>query len=540
VIFYAYNQPMFFRAKKSGTKDKPTHYLQIVESYRDGTSVRQRVIATVGRLDHLKASGQIDGLVKSLARFSETLRVISAARDPKITTCKAKSWGPALVFDRLWEQQKLPDLIRSLASGRKFHFDIERAVFALSLQRLCEPGSDLQGSQWLQTVECPGFNQLELQHLYRTNGFLHDIRDDLEEQLYVRDLNLFNQQLDLIFLDTTSTYVYRDEETQYRKRGYSRDRRGDLPQFVLCVAVNAQGWPVAWEVFPGNTADIDAFEQVIAKLRERFRIGQVIVVADRGMISQRSIQVLTDHEEAPFDYILGCRMRKQKEISEEVLSLGGRYQEVAPNLMVKEILIRDRRYIVCRNPEEAQKDAAARDAILSKLEDLISRKGAKAMVGNKGYARFLKVRKGGVTIDQEAVEADQRFDGKFVLRTNTHLPASEVAKTYKGLWRVERTFRKEKSTLEVRPIFHHRDDTSIGHIVASFMALRLEVDLQARLEKKGIKTSWPDLMRNLSQLQAVRMNLDGSDYLIRTDFEGNAYQAFKAAGVQPPSRVTRL
>lgn len=164
----------------------------------------------------------------------------------------------------------------------------------------------------------------------------------------------------------------------------------------------------------------------------------------------------------------------------------------------------------------------------------------KAVIGNKGYARFLKVRKGGLTINQEAVEADQRLDGKFVLMTNTDLPASEVAKTYKGLWRVERTFRKEKSTFEVRPIYHHRDDTSIGHIVASFLALRLEVDLQARLDKKDVDTSWPDLMRDLNQLQAIRMTLDGNKYLIRTDFEGHAYQAFKAAGVQPPSRVTRL
>ena len=531
---------MFFRAKKSGSKNTPLHYLQVVESYRDGTSVRQRVIATLGRLNQLKASGQIDGLVQSLARFSETLRVISASRDPKISSCKAKSWGPALVFDRLWNQQGLGDLIASLSSPRKFHFDLERAVFALALQRLCEPGSDLQGSQWLQGVECPGFDSLELQHLYRANGFLHEIREALEEELYFRDLNLFNQQLDVIFLDTTSTYVYRDEETAYRKRGYSRDRRGDLPQFVLCVAVNAEGWPVAWEVFPGNTADIEAFEQVIGKLRERFRIGRVIVVADRGMISKRSIQFLTEHEEAPLDYILGCRMRRHKEVSEEVLSWGGRYQEVAPNLMVKDVRLRDRRYIVCLNPEEAAKDAASREAILAKLEALLSHKGPKAVVSNKGYARFLKVRKGGVSINQQAVEADQRFDGKFVLTTNTDLPASEVAKTYKGLWRVERTFREEKSTLEVRPIYHHRDDTCIGHIVASFLALRLEVDLQARLERKGIETSWPDLMRDLKAFQAVRMTLDGNAYLVRTDFEGNAFDAFKASGVRPPSRVTKL
>jgi hypothetical protein len=540
LIGIIYYEAMFFRAKKSGSKDHPHEYLQIVESYRDGSSVRQRVIATLGRLDQLKASGQIDGLMQSLARFSDTLKVISAAREPKITNCKAKVWGTPLVFNRLWEQQRTPEVISALSEDRRFRFEIERACFALSLQRLCEPGSDLQGSQWVHTVECPGFDQLELQHFYRCTGFLHDIRYDLERELYFQDLNLFNQQLDLLFLDTTSTYVYRDEESEYCKRGYSRDHRGDLPQFVLCVAVNAQGWPVAWEVFPGNTADIEAFERVITKLRERFRIGRVIVVADRGMISKRAIKLLTEHEECPLQYVLGCRMRRQKEVGEEVLCRAGRYQEVAPNLLVKEVRIDDRRYVVCLNPEEAQKDAVSREAILSKLEEIINQRGAKAVVGNRGYARFLKVRKGGVTINQEAVEADQRFDGKFVLTTNTDLPASEVAKTYKGLWRVERTFRKEKSTLEVRPIYHHCDETSIGHIVASFLALRLEVDLQARLEHRGVKTSWPDLMRDLSRLQAVRMDLDGNSYLVRTDFEGNAYQAFKAAGVQPPSRVTRV
>lgn len=537
ILYYC---PIFFRAKKSGAKNNPHQYLQIVESFRDGRSVRQRVIATLGRLDHLKASGQVDGLVKSLARFSETLRVISASQNPKVAACKAKTWGPALVFDRLWQQQGLPEIIGSLGQERKFLFDLERAVFALALQRLCEPGSDLQGSHWLQTVECPGMDQIQLQHLYRATGFLHDVRYELEQELFFRDLNLFNQQLDLIFLDTTSTYVYRDEESEYRKRGYSRDRRPDLPQFVLCVAVNAEGWPVAWEVFPGNTADIEAFEQVIDKLRERFRIGRVTVVADRGMISKRAIDLLTQDEDAPFDYILGCRMRRQKEITEEVLSWGGRYQEVDANLRVKEVRLRDRRYVVCLNPEEARKDAAKREAILTRLEQILSEKGPKALVGNKGYARFLKVRKAGVSINQQAVEADQRLDGKFVLRTSTDLPAAEVATTYKGLWRVERTFRKEKSTLEVRPIYHQRDDTSIGHIVASFLALRLEVDLQARLEQKGIHCSWPELMRDLSQFQAVRMSLDGHHYLIRTDFEGNAYQAFKAAGVRPPSRVTRL
>jgi len=528
---------MFVRIKKSGSKNAPHEYLQIVESFRDGKSVRQRVIATLGRLDQLKASGNIDGLVKSLARFSDTLRVLSTAKNPKVSTCKARQWGPALIFDKLWHAQGLPNIIDRFASERRFQFDIERAIFAMALQRLCHPGSDLQGSHWLQTVECHGFESLDLQHLYRSTGFLFDIRADLEKELFLRDRDLFNQKLDLLFLDTTSTYVYRDTESPFRKRGFSKDRRADLPQFILCMAVNTDGWPVAWDIFPGNTADMNAFRQIVTKLRERFQIGKVVIVADRGMMSAKTIGLLTEDPDTAFDYILGCLMRRQKEVKEQVLSTAGRYQQVAANLQVKEVKISDRRYVVCKNPEEAKKDAAAREAILAKLEQTLSTKGQKAVVGNKGFARFLKIRKGSVRIDPKAVEADRRFDGKYVLRTNTDLPTAQVAQSYKSLWRVERTFREEKSTLEVRPIFHHRDDTSIGHIVASFLALRLEVDLQRRLDERNIEASWSDLMRDLKQLQAVRMNLDGKSYLIRTDFEGIAYQAFKASGVQPPKRV---
>jgi transposase len=195
---------------------------------------------------------------------------------------------------------------------------------------------------------------------------------------------------------------------------------------------------------------------------------------------------------------------------------------------------------VCLNEEEAVKDRAAREVILERLQERIDKQGAKSLVGNKGYARFLKMQRGSVQIDQEAVQADARYDGKFVLRTNTDLAADEVAKTYKSLWRVERTFREQKSTLQVRPLFHHRDDTSIGHIVASFLALRLEVDLQRRLEGKAIAVSWPTLMQDLKQVQAVHVALDGRSYLLRTDLRGTATHAFTAAGLRPPSPVTLL
>jgi len=529
---------MFVRVKRSVQDGREYRYLQIVQSVRQGPDVRQKVIANLGRAEELLAGDGLDSLIRGLVRFSHRLRVITAGEKAGVDSCRSRSWGPALVFGRLWEKQGLPELLGKLGAGRQFQFEVERVSFALALQRLCEPGSDLAGSEWVKTVEAPGFGEIELHQMYRTVGWLFEQRQELERELFFQDRDLFNRELDLVFLDTTSTYVYRDEETDYAKRGYSRDHRPDLPQLVLCVAVDRLGWPIAWEVFPGNTADARAFEKTIAKFRERFRIGRVSVVADRGMISKSAIKLLTEDKDSPYDYILGCRLRKDKEVGEEVLSRGGRYQEVAANLKVKEVVVEGRRYVVCRNEEEAIKDAAARESIVARLREKLERGQQKSLVGNLGFRRFLKGAKDSWQIDEAAVKNDSRFDGVFVLRTNLDLPAAEIAQTYKGLWRVERTFREEKSTLQVRPLYHHQDDTRIGHIVASFLALRLEVDLQRRLEEKGIEAPWPNLMRDLAQVQAVHLDLEGRSYMIRTDLEGYAFNGFQAAGVRVPNRVT--
>ncbi len=527
------------RVKRSGSGPHAREYLQIVESRREHGHVRQRVIATLGRRDQLVADGTLDQLLQSLAGFSERLRVVERVRTEGLEAVAARAWGPVLVFGRLWEMQGLPEVLRARARGRRFEFDVERACFALALQRLCAPGSDRHGAAWLRTAECPGFETLELQHLSRTVGWLAEVRAELEIDLFWRDRDLFSQTLDLVFIDTTSTYIYRTDETPLRRRGYSRDRRPDLPQVVLCVAVDPQGWPVAWDILPGSTGDIPAFVALLARLRERFRLGRVIVVTDRGMVSAETLALLEGHPTAPFDFIVGCKLRKQKEVSEEVLARAGRHRPVADNLEVKEVVVDDRRYIVCRNPVEARKDAAARERIVAKLEAALTH-GPKAVLGNRGFARFVRVQRGAVSLDRAAIARDARLDGKFVLRTNTALDPADVARAYKSLWRVERTFRETKSTLEVRPVFHHRDDTTIGHIVGCFLALRLEVDLQRRLDERGVDVAWPDLMRDLGEVQAVELTLDGQHYRLRTELRGSAFEAFAAAGVRPPSLVTPL
>jgi hypothetical protein len=495
-------------------------------------------VANLGRKDELIASGRLDDIIRSITAFSQELRVSERSAGPVPDGRAARSWGPALVFRRLWEEQGLPEILRKLAAGRRFRFDVDRVAFALALQRLCAPGSDRQGAAWLRTVECPGFEDIELQHLYRTVAFLAEVRDDLEAELFRRDHDGATE-VNVMFMDTTSTYIYRSEPTELRKRGYSRDRMPDYVQVVLCVAVDADGFPVAWEILPGNTADKNALVSLLEKMRGRFKVRHCVVVGDRGMIGAETIALLEGHDEAPFDYILGCRMRAQNEVREEVLGRAGRYHHVEENLDVKEVLVEGARYVVCRNPIEARKDAEDRAAIVAKLEEALGQ-GPKGLIGNKGYARFLRGAKGAWTIDEDAVAADARLDGKFVLRTNTTLETADVARAYKGLWRVERAFREEKSTLEIRPVYHHTDEGTIGHIAACFLALRLEVDLQQRLDNLATDVPWPDLMLDLAEVRAMDVAVDGRLYRTRPPLVRHAHLAFAAAGVRPPPVHTLL
>jgi hypothetical protein len=531
---------VFVRIKRNGTGADSAEYLQIVESLRENGRVRQRVVASLGRRDELVANGILDGLVTSLAKFSEKLRVVEKVRTAGVVAHETRAWGPSLVFERLWTQQGLPKVISSLARERKFSFDVERVCFALALQRLCAPGSDLFGSRWLPTVEAQGFNNIQLRHMYRTvGGFLAPHKEELERHLFFQDRDLFGQTLDVLFVDTTSTYVYAEEDSELRKHGYSRDHRGDLRQVMLCVAVDKNGWPVAWDILPGNTADPTSMRKMLGKLRKRFSIGRAVIVGDRGMASHDAlVDMLSTRDGERMDYVVGCRMR-QDHLVDEALSHPGRFRVVKGNLEVKEVKVGGQRFIVCRNPEAQARDAADREEMLERLRAQLDGGGAKALLANRGYKRFLKVKKESVVIDETAIEEDARFDGKFVLRTSTDLPADEVALTYRSLWRVERTFRETKSTLDVRPLFHRRDDACIGHIVACFLALRLEVDLQRKLDEAGVDASWSEVMLALDGVRAIDITVDEQPFLARTEIRGLAQKVFKAVGVGPPPLLTR-
>ncbi len=523
---------MFVRAKTVRSGKRTYRYLHIVENRWENGRTRQHIVGSLGRLEDLQAQGDLERVIRQLVEHCPSVQLVRAQAAGTLQVVCDKVWGPVLVFERLWEELGLKELLAQAGRRRKFGFDFERMVFAQVLQRFLEPGSDLRGSKWVRTVQAEGFETLRLAHFYRSLGPLWDRKKEIEEALYRRGLDLFNQELDLVFFDTTSTYFEGTTLRGWAKLGKSKDHRPDHLQLVIGVVLRKDGFPVCCEVWPGNTADMKTVLPIVDRLKERFRIRRVIFVCDRGMVSKENLEELTA---ARYEYIVGVKMRGLVEVRDEVLGRAGRYRVVGPNLQVKEVFVEDRRYVVCYNPEEAEKDRRDREAILEKIEKKLKAGGVKALLSNRGYKRFLKVEREAAAIDRKKVEADARYDGKFVLRTTTNLPAAEVAEAYKQLTSIERLWREMKDVLRMRPNYHWQKRKNVkGHIFTVYLALYLSALLRRKLRDAGVKAQWDEVIRDLSSLRAVTVQLAGEKYLMRSPLEGCAGKVLAAVGVKPP------
>jgi hypothetical protein len=544
---------MYFRRKTSAGRA----YLQIVESRREGDQVRQQVIATLGRFEDLRASGQLERLVRSGARFAAKAMMLSAAADDAATKIAVHRIGPALVFERLWEETGCRAVIADLAGKRGHKFTLERAVFLTVLHRLFVSGSDRAADRWREDYAIAGVEGLDLHHLYRAMAWLGEelsekeqdartlfsprcLKDVVEERLFAHRRDLFTR-LDLVFMDTTSLYFEGAGGQTLGQHGYSKDHRPDLRQMILAVLLDGDGRPVCSEMWPGNTADVTTLIPVIDRLRRRFDITRVCVVADRGMISAETIAEL---EARRLLYILGVRERTDKLVRELVLDDPAPFVPLVMTKRGKEtdyeaktVMLAGRRYIVCRNHQEAAKDAADRASIVAALERQLA-KGDKALVGNTGYRRYLKtISQDHFGIDPDKVEEDKRFDGIFVLRTNTDLNPLEAMLCYKQLWTVEQTFRTAKHLFSTRPIFHKLDETIRGHVFCSFLALVLKKALEDRIAALGRSGSWPEIIADLDSLTETEIEQDGKRFTVRSAPRPAASLAIRAAGVALPPTV---
>ena len=390
---------VFFRIKKSGERS----YVQIVENKREGAAVRQIVIANLGRTDELAASGALASLLASGAKLTDQVLLINAlAEDVSgALSASAKRIGGPLLFGKIWERLGIGDVLSELLKDRSFEFAVERAVFVATLHRLFVSGSDRDCSVWMEDYDIAGAQGLGLHHFYRAMAWLGEeidekradalaprcVKDAIEEKLFEKRRDLFSD-LSVVFMDTTSLSFYGEGGEMLGEHGYSKDYRPDLKQMILGLVVDGAGRPICTEMWPGNTADVTTLLPVIDRLRRRFSIGRVCVVADRGMISTATIEGL---EARKLEYILGARERTDAIVRQIVLANNDPFVPLLverkagqTQLFVKQVTIEGKRYVVCRNEEEAEKDRKDRAAIVAALDEQLKK-------GDKGADRQLRL-----------------------------------------------------------------------------------------------------------------------------------------------------
>jgi hypothetical protein len=533
-------------------------YLYLVETVREGGRAKQRIIKNLGRKEALAASGALERLASSVARYAERAMVLSQleAGNPERLACKRI--GPPLLFGRLWEETGCRAVIEDLLAGRGFEFPVERAVFTTVLHRIMVSGSDRACERWLVDYDIPGVDGLALHHFYRAMAWLGEelptdqqdgatpfaartVKDLIEEHLFERRRDLFSE-LSVVFMDTTSLSFAGVGGETLGERGYSKDHRPDLMQMIVGVVIDTEGRPICSEMWPGNTADVSGLVPVIDRLRSRFAIGRVCVVADRGMISAPTIAAL---EERGLEYVLGARERTDSLVRTVVLADDRPFTPLCiprasgaeTQLFIKEVQVEGRRYIVCRNEAEAEKDAADRRAIVEALDQQLKR-GDKALIGNSAYRRYLRTTsKKAFEIDPGKLAEEARYDGVFVLRTNARVSPLQAVLRYRDLIQVEQLFRTAKALMRTRPIYHSSDAAIRGHVFCSFLALILRKELDERCRKVGFRPEWGDVLRDLDRLQEVTITKDGQRMTLRTPATGVIGPLFKAARIALPPNV---
>ena len=546
---------MYLRQSTQKRADGSTlRHLQIAENVWDPAKKRSRVriLYNCGRADDPKAAERLRRLARSILKRCSPEEL--AAADSTLTVADAWPYGDLYVLQRLWERAGLPELIAEQVGSTPLEFSVERALFAMVAHRACAPSSKLHcHEQWLaEDVRIQGCGELKLHHLYRAMDFLHAHKAALEEGLYYRVADLLNLDVELVFYDTTSLHFeIADEDAEapegppLRKRGHSKNGLGDAPQVLVGLAVTREGFPVRHWVFPGNTVDVSTVAKVKRDLKG-WRLNRCVFVGDAGMVSAENLKALA---RGGGRYIVCMPVHRGGE-ADEVIGRRGRYREVAENLHVKEVVVgegeRRRRYAVCFNPREAERQRWHRAKVLAELEaelaslrpsDSGHRKRACELRASGRYGRYVRLTKTGLLrIDRAKVKAAERLDGKFVVHSNDDtLQAEDMALGYKQLQRVEQAWRRLKSGLKLRPVYHRAERRIRAHVALTVIALLLE-----RMAEYACGDTWRNIRDDLKRIKLVQLSgPNGALWQVTEPREG-ASKRLKSLRIPPPPTILKL
>ena len=535
---------MYLRETRRTNRDgSVVAYLQLAHNERHpetGNPVA-KVIHNFGRAEQVDRQA-LARLVSSISRFLTPEQAMAAAAGAEVEVLDSRRLGGTWVLDRLWERLGIGAAIRQVAVGRRLDGDaVERVVFALVAQRALEPGSKLAGTKWVAervAIEgCTGFSD---DAAYAAMDFLLQALGEIAGEIFGSVAHLLNLDLDIIFVDTTSTYwevdgadeladlqdtvnddgITRPVENGGRAFGHSKDHRTDLPQVVIAMAVTRDGVPVRCWTFPGNTGDTSIIRTVKDDLAG-WNLHRMVWVADRGFASAANRAYLT---RGGGHYIHAEKLRNTNSEAAAALARPGRYRTVAGNLRVKEVAVapggkgdgdegaRAQRFVVCHNPEQADRDATVRDRLVAHLEQLMAgfdswtERRRDEFVGSlkskPGLRRYLRRANSGLLrVDAAVIKREQHLDGKWLLRTSdSTLTADDLAAVYKTLLQVERGWRDMKGALALRPVFHYREDRIRSHVQLCWLALLL-----MRVVENATDDSWRNVRHELDRMHLVTL-----------------------------------
>jgi transposase len=569
---------MYLRRTQRRRKDgSVVGYLGLAHNRRVDGVTRAEVLLNLGREDELDVDA-LRRLATSITRFADgdgagQPLVAGAGQadgdgdgDGDLEVSGSQALGGVWLLDALWRRLGIGEALAGVLGSRRFSIDVERVLFAMVCNRALDPCSKRACSEWAtQDVAIAGLDAIDEDHCYRAMDLLVDADTEgkVQEAVFFACADLLNLEVDLLFFDTTSTYFERDEpdpagadgEPAFRAYGHSKDHRPDLPQVVIGLAVTREGIPVRVWVWPGNTNDMSVLKEVKDDMRG-WRLGRVVTVVDRGFSSDENLRYLT---RAGGHWIAGERMRDGSPDAQAALSRPGRYQAVRDNLRVKEVHVGEgdaaKRFIVCHNPAEADRDKQTRDDTITRLQaelERIAAARAKAKTVKASAAhhraecalrdhvtlgRYVRQTKTGrLLIDRSKIKAEERLDGKYLLSTSDpDLSAEDVALGYKNLLEAERGFRDLKSTLELRPVFHRVEHRIRAHVLLCWLALLL-----IRVAERQTSQTWRRIALELQRLHLVTLTGPTGTAQHTTALTPAQREILTALRIDPPPRVTAL
>jgi len=564
---------MFLRfTSRTNADGSVVRYVALAHNRRVDGRIKPDVLMNLGRVDQVDVDG-LRRLAVSIGKhfgdgdgLADAAEAGAAAGGAPLEVIDARTIGATWLLDGLWHRLDVGAAVRAAIDARRFTTNMERVLFALVANRAVAPMSKLSAAEWVcEAAAIPGLSTMDEDHAYRAMDLLvdADTQGRVQESVFFAVANLLNLEVDLLFFDTTSTYFERDDEEDgdgaFRRFGHSKDHRPDLPQIVIGLAVTKEGIPVRCWCWPGNSND----QQVLAEVKDDMRdwkLGRVITVVDRGFSSADNLAYL---RRAGGHYIAGMRMRDGNPLVEQVLSRQGRYQQVKDNLRVKEIRLdeTDARFVICHNPDQAQRDQQQRDDAIARIQTELARIGeqrardAQRPRGDKTRARneaahvraecalrdhptlgrwLVQRPNGRLKINTAKVKAETRLDGKYLIATSDpHISAEDTALGYKNLLEAERGFRDLKSTLLLRPVFHRLEHRIRAHVLICWLALLL-----TRVAERGSGQTWRNINRQLGRITQVTLAGPAGTVTQTTPLNLGQKAVYQALSIQPPARVT--